>query len=226
MSYKTVFFFFIMATSLTACKLDKTQPYSAGNDKPCDPDSIYFNKDIMPIIQSSCAISGCHGGGSAQEGVDLTTYASIIETGKIEAYNTGGSDLYDVITETDLGKLMPPAPADPLSAEQIALIEAWINQGAKNNNCADCDDEVFTFSEAIGPLIEANCKGCHSGGAPSGGISLTNYDEIKIYATSGALMGVINHEIGYLPMPEGVPKLDACKISQLQNWLDDGALNN
>lgn len=222
MNVKSIFFFLLLVLGVTACKLDKTQPY-AGDDKPCNPDSIYFNKDVMPIIQSNCAISGCHGGGSAQDGVDLTSYASIIATGEIEAYNPGGSDLYEAITETDLDKRMPPAPADPLSAEQIAMLANWINQGAKNNNCADCNDEIFTFSEAIGPLVEANCKGCHSA---AGEISLTTYDEIKVYAENGRLMGVINHDNAYVPMPYGLPKLDACKISQFQKWVDDGAPNN
>lgn len=26
----------------------------------CDPDSVYFNRDVLPLIISSCATSGCH----------------------------------------------------------------------------------------------------------------------------------------------------------------------
>ncbi len=225
MNSQSILYVALLLTGLASCTFDKVQPYNTG-EKPCDPDSIYFNRDVLPIIQSNCAISGCHGGGTAQDGVDLTSYASIMSTGGIEAYNPGGSDLYEAITETDLDKRMPLAPAEPLSAEKITLIANWINQGAKNNSCADCDGEVFTFSEAIGPLVEVNCKGCHSGGAPSAGISLTTYDEIKVYATNGALLGVINHSSSYVPMPYGLPKLDACKISQVQKWVDDGAPNN
>ena len=27
---------------------------------PCDPDVVYFSKDILPLLRSNCAKSGCH----------------------------------------------------------------------------------------------------------------------------------------------------------------------
>ena len=27
---------------------------------PCSPDSVYFEQQLLPIIQSNCAVSGCH----------------------------------------------------------------------------------------------------------------------------------------------------------------------
>lgn len=199
---------------------------SGSSDSPCDPDSVYFVNQIQPILNSNCAFSGCHGGGSAQDGVDLTTYSKIINTGDIRPFNPGGSDLYDAITETDTRKIMPPLPRSPLTAQQITLIRKWINQGALNNRCSDCDTAMFTFSGTILPLVESNCKGCHSGSAPSGGVSLTNYSQIYAQATNGQLFGTVNHSAGFKPMPFGQSKLSQCKIDQIKKWIDAGAPNN
>ena len=27
---------------------------------PCDPDVVYFDRDLLPILKSNCAKSGCH----------------------------------------------------------------------------------------------------------------------------------------------------------------------
>lgn len=229
-SYIYILVFSLSGISIQSCQHHPIEPYNepAGNTDSanCDPDSIYFNRDVMPIIQSSCAVTGCHGGGSAEDGVDLTTYASIMSTADVTPFNPGESDLYEAITETDPDDIMPQPPNDPLTPEQIAIILEWINQGAQNNFCFDCDESIFTFSGAVSQIIADNCAGCHSGGSPSAGISLTTYEEIETSALSGALFGVINHDGGYAPMPYGLAKLSDCKINQVKQWIDNGALND
>lgn len=195
-------------------------------DKPCDPDTIYFTRDIQPLLQSNCAFSGCHGNGSAQDGVDLTNYNSIISTADVRPFDLNGSDLYESITETDLRKRMPPPPANALSSDQIAKIAKWINQGALNNSCDGCDTTNVTFSLNISPLIQSNCQGCHSGGSPSGGVSLTNYNQIQAQAITGKLFGTVNHSPGFKAMPFNQPKLSQCKIDQIRIWVNEGAQNN
>jgi mono/diheme cytochrome c family protein len=193
---------------------------------PCDPDSVYFVNQIFPLLKSNCAIEGCHGNGSMEDDVELSTYSSIINTADVEAFNANKSDLYKAITETDLEDRMPPLPANGLSQEQIDLIAKWINQGALNNGCDDCDSTNTTFALFVSPFIKNSCQGCHSGPTPSGDISLTNYDQIKTQALNGNLMGTIRHEAGYVAMPYNQGKLDDCKIDQILSWIEDGALNN
>lgn len=83
----------------------------------CHPDTVYFLNDVMPIIASNCAIPQCHDAITMKEGVILTTYESIIETADVRAFDLDGSDLYEVITETDRDKVMPPLPRNKLSNE-------------------------------------------------------------------------------------------------------------
>lgn len=194
------------------------------NGKTCDKDTTYFAKDVLPILVGNCAFSGCHGNGSAQEGVDLTTYEKIIVTADVNAFDPEGSELYEVITETDPDKVMPPTGR--LSNDQIAIIEKWIRQGALNNSCNDCDTTAVTFAKIVEPIIKNSCAGCHGEESPRAGISLTNYEQIKLQADSGALLGTINHQNGYVAMPFQQPKLDACKIDQIRIWIENGALNN
>lgn len=199
---------------------------TGGNGKPCDEDTVYFVNDILPIIKSSCAVSGCHGQGSAQDGVDLSDYSSIIRTGDVRAFNRRGSDLYEVITDDDPDDRMPQPPYNPLTSEQIELIGKWIDQGALNNSCENCATDNVTFSEIIFPLIQRNCIACHRDQNPIGGLSLANYQAIKVQADNGALLGSVTASSGYTPMPYNQSSLPDCNIDQIQIWISEGALNN
>ena len=102
---------------------------------PCDPDVVYFDQDILPILRSNCAFSGCHDNNSAQDGVILTSYENVMLTADVEAFDLDGSDLYEVITDSDPDDRMPPAPNERLTSAQISKISEWILQGAKNEQC-------------------------------------------------------------------------------------------
>jgi hypothetical protein len=192
----------------------------------CDPDKIYFVNDVLPIINSNCAISGCHGNGSSQDGVNFETYAGIME--EIEAFNATDSEIYEVITEEDPDKIMPPPPSSPLTSEQIAILRDWINQGATNEECTNtaCDLTNVTFAESVWPIIQNNCTGCHSGGNPQGGISLTNYSQVAVIAENGLLINVVNHEPGFVAMPFNGNQLDQCSIDTLEDWVNQGYPDN
>lgn len=204
-------------------------------DGPVDPNpvinEICFESQILPIFTSNCASSGCHDAASANKDYILNSYASIMasDDGKgIRPGNTADSKIVEVIKESDPDKRMPLAPQNPLTSEQIALIETWIMQGAKNTtNCGSvCDTTQFTYSGFVAPLISTHCVGCHSGQFPSGGISLNNYGEVAVYAQNGRLFGSINHSPGFSNMPQGATKLPDYDINRVKKWVDAGSPNN
>lgn len=211
--------------ALFACKHEPIIPEES-TDNSCDPDTVYFQVDILPILRSNCAFSGCHGGGSSQKGVELSNYANVISTTEVLPGDPAESDLYELITETDPDKRMPKPPNAPLDSTQIALIRKWIEQGAKNNSCDNCDTTNVTFSNNVQPIIQKNCQGCHSGTNAPLGILLTNYSEINSRMQSGELLAVIKHESPYTPMPYQLPKLNQCLIDQIEIWIDNGANND
>lgn len=57
---------------------------------PCDPNTVYFEKQVLPILLSSCAISVCHDPISKEDGVVLNSFENVIKTGDIDAFDPGG----------------------------------------------------------------------------------------------------------------------------------------
>jgi len=95
---------------------------------------VSFSKDIIPILSSSCAISGsCHVGATSlnlQTNFDSdSAYYTIMHKNLVSTSNPASSLLYAEVAEGQ----MPLAPYAPLPASQQALILDWITQGALNN---------------------------------------------------------------------------------------------
>jgi len=187
---------------------------------PCDPDTVYFQNTILPLVVSSCATTVCHDQISREDGVILTDYTSIINTGEIKPGDPEDSEFFETLTD-DGDDLMPPPPYDPLSSEQIRTIRLWIEQGARDNACSDgCDTSSVTFAGQIWPMMESYCIGCHSASAPGGGIIIAGYTDLVALAGNGSLMGSIRWESGYAKMPTN-QQLSECNITLLQKWIDE-----
>ncbi len=193
----------------------------------CDPDTVYFENDVFPILISNCAISGCHDAITHEEGINLSSYTKVMSSGIMKPSDPYDSEFFEVVNETGEDR-MPPSPLLPLTDEEIALIILWQEQGALNNACTDCDTTTVTFSGTILPIMEAYCVGCHDATSPSGSISLTAYlgtgsnDGIVDVAQDGRLLGAIQGTYGYEAMPPGTTMLPDCLIDQIRIWLEAG----
>src|SRR5665213_2236860 len=88
------------------------------------------DKDILPIVQRC---TQCHGGDVQMGNLDLRTRASILQGGNSgAAINPGHGDdslLINRVTGT-VKPQMPMAPVPKLKPEEIAVLKAWIDQGA------------------------------------------------------------------------------------------------
>lgn len=190
----------------------------------CSTDTVYFINDIMPIISSNCTMSGCHDNISHKDGVNLTTYSNIMR--QVKAGDAANSKLYKSIIKTN-GDRMPPPPMPAFTTAQKALIQKWINQGARNNNCTGrCDTTLFTYSGAVRPIMDSKCAGCHNPASLGGNIDVSTYNAVKTIALNGKLYGSVAHQTGYSPMPKNAAKLSDCEIRQVQKWIGAGSQNN
>ena len=196
-----------------------------GNEDSCDPDSVYFENNILPIFIGSCAVTGCHDQSSREADIALISYANIMRG--IKPGDPGGSKYYKVITLEETDDLMPLDPVTDngfrLPADQIALIEKWINQGAANNFCESCDTSNYGFSDRIEPIFATSCAtsiGCHATGSNNG--PFTSYAEIKPFIDNGLIMDrvVVKQD---MPVAAALP---ACDMEVLVKWIEDGAPNN
>ncbi len=95
--------------------------------------AVDFEKEVAPLFSKHCL--ECHDTATLKGGVGLETfYHAHLTTDAGEALFTPGdaakSVLLHVVTETDPEKRMPPK-GDPLSTDEIALLQRWIAEGAK-----------------------------------------------------------------------------------------------
>jgi len=194
------------------------------NTKACDPGTVYFENQILPIFISNCAISGCHDAQSAEDGVVLTNYNNI--TKKIKPGDPNDSEYYTVLNKTG-EDLMPRDPSTgrgySLPSDKINLIKSWITQGAKNNYCDECDTTVYTYSGTIKAIIDQNCatsSACHGNGSQYG--ALTTYAGVKARVDNQLIQkrAVVNQD---MPPAGSMPDCDRLLI---KNWIDAGAQNN
>lgn len=210
----------LMSIGVSSCKHEVPTPAL-----PCDPGTVDFSRDILPLLNSRCGM--CHSPDNPADGVVLTSYNAVMNSDVVEAVDPGESDLWERITETDPDKVMPKPPASPLSQEQKDLIRKWIEQGAQNISCDNgCDTSVVTWTATIQPLINSRCVGCHQGASPGGGINLSTYSGVSSIAANGSLMGAVQHQPSFSPMPKNQPQMPACDIAKLRIWVAGGALNN
>jgi len=95
---------------------------------------VTFEKDIKPIFEKSCA--KCHGAEKQKGKLRLDSLEAALkgsENGKVvEPGKSAKSVLVHNIARLNEDDAMPPeGKGDPLSKEQVGLVRAWIDQGAK-----------------------------------------------------------------------------------------------
>jgi mono/diheme cytochrome c family protein len=102
-------------------------PGTAAAAEPVD-----YLRDIKPILRKHC--STCHGPAKQKSGFRLDTAAALLQGGNSGPAVVPGqsveSRLIQAVTGADDVPAMPPK-GPRLTAAQIALLEAWIDQGAK-----------------------------------------------------------------------------------------------
>lgn len=195
-----------------------------GSGSDCDPNTVYFQNTILPLLQGNCASSNCHDANDPEDGVQLTDYANILATAEVQPGDPSDSKLFEVLIDSDPDDRMPPAGQPQLSQAQIDLVYTWIAQGAQNNVCnsANCDTSAVTYANTIAPLMQNKCVGCHSGSNPGGNVLLTSYATVVAAGQTGQLLGSVERVAPYSPMPKGGNALPACEIASIRTWVREG----
>jgi cytochrome c len=144
----------VAATFVLACSSDDSDDGGSGNGGGGSggsgmqmPPAVSFAEDIHPILQMKCS-----GTGNSCHGVDQAPYQPAHGSSDVdEAYEATQGDgvtgepvyerILERITSEDPTSIMPPSYASPpcqgaigapgcVTAAELALIEAWIEQGA------------------------------------------------------------------------------------------------
>jgi hypothetical protein len=105
---------------------------------PSDKTGVTYAVDIKPILEKSC--TKCHDGDKPKAKLRLDSLEGVLKGGEdgkvVLSGNSAGSMLvHNVAHAGDPDAYMPPprnkAGIVPLTKDQIGLIRAWIDQGAK-----------------------------------------------------------------------------------------------
>lgn len=101
---------------------------------PAAKKEVTFAKDIKPIFEKACF--NCHGDEKQKAKLRVDSVEAIkkgSENGEIiVAGDSAKSSLVHTVAGLVEDMMMPPeGKADPLTKEQIGLLRAWIDQGAK-----------------------------------------------------------------------------------------------
>lgn len=97
------------------------------------PTDVSFTRDIAPILTKKCVT--CHRPEKAKGNYQLHNFESLMKPGAsqqapVKPGQPAMSELFRLLVAADADDRMPQKD-DPLPKGQIALIESWIQQGAK-----------------------------------------------------------------------------------------------
>jgi len=93
---------------------------------------VSYVREVAPILQRHC--NGCHHPGKAKGDVDLTSVASLRRAGRHGAPVVEGKPGESVLlSEVQGAEPAMPKDGKPLSAEQVAVLERWIREGAADD---------------------------------------------------------------------------------------------
>jgi uncharacterized protein DUF1549/uncharacterized protein DUF1553/cytochrome c len=98
---------------------------------PPAPPRVDYQRQIQPLVEKHCL--ECHNQDRRQGGLSLATYADALEGGRTGAVIRPGGGARSLLIHRVTGAIDPQMPKDepPLAAAEIALIQRWIDQGAR-----------------------------------------------------------------------------------------------
>ncbi len=213
----------IVWSASTGCEHDPINPVDPNptdTTSPCDPGTVDFKNEVLPLITSKCAMPGCHNSPNGEDGVVLDSYAQIRK--EVRPGSPNNSELWEAITETDPDKMMPPPGYPQLTPTEKELIKKWIQQGAKETDCAGnvCDTAAIpSFAEA-NAIIQAQCVGCHANPYGNGNVTLDSYLGIKNAVENNNLLGALKG-VGSSQMPPS-GAMNACNQRKIARWVAAG----
>ena len=103
----------------------------AAAQSPPPAATIDFNREVHSLLADRCLV--CHNQQKRSSGLSLGTYQDILTGGKTGAAIKPGNSAASLLVQRITGEIAPRMPlgGDPLSAREIAILRAWIDEGAR-----------------------------------------------------------------------------------------------
>ncbi len=193
-----------------------------------------FDRDIAPIFEKSCA--ACHISASMGN-LRLDSAAAVLRGGAsgpaIQAGHSADSLLVKRLM--GVGGVRMPMNGQPLTNDQITLIERWIDQTDFKTITAETSTGTSSalFAKEVRPILAARCYSCHGPDVQQNGLRLDSLAAVLKGSDFGPV--VLPHQstksrlVRRLmaqerpQMPYGGPALSNDEISVIAKWIDQGA---
>ena len=189
-----------------------------GDDKP-----VSFYKEVVPLFKRSC--NGCHHPGKLKGQLDLTTHAALLKGGKHGSPITAGDPKKSsLIAEISGDEPNMPEEGDALTTDEVALIERWIAQGAKDDTPTNANSFKLAAapSYAAPPVISAMAY------SPDGSLlAISGYHEVLLHKAAesnllGRLIGESPRVESFAFSPDGkylaVAGSAPARFGEIQIW--------
>ncbi len=118
---------------------------------------VDYRRDVKPLLSRRCI--ACHGALKKNAGLRLDTAANIRTGGDggpaVVAGKSSESLLIDAVTGGEDWRMPPAGEGEPLSAEEIARLKAWIDAGAQAPDEKEPDDphSHWAFQAPVRPVV-------------------------------------------------------------------------
>ena len=207
--------------------------------------SIEFSEAAKAIIEDKCL--SCHAGGNTQGGFGIVNDPDeLVAQGYIEKGNGMGSLLYQKMSSTPPFGSQMPRNGTPLTTEELAEIETWIDSLPSDNQ--EFPPATVSFATDIKPLFEndygmsTRCIQCHDGPSPAGGYAL-GADNITVSHSDVVAQNVVpgspETSTLYIKLSQAMPSTGGSQMPRSQpdyfsnsdlqlvyDWINQGALDN
>ena len=92
------------------------------------PGKVDYTRDVEPLFRENCL--DCHGPAKQKGGMRLDRRSSVMKafSRRVMPGSSANSMVYHRLVGNEYGMQMPPT--GPLRAEQVAIVKAWIDEGA------------------------------------------------------------------------------------------------
>ena len=85
----------------------------------------------------------------------------------------------------------------------------------------ECELQDVRYSNSVWKIIDKHCYGCHLP-ISNTTIDLNDYEDVRLNAANGSLLGSLLHLDPYSPMPKDLSPLSECEIAIIRKWIQEG----
>lgn len=159
---------------------------------------VSFAKDLRPLLNANC--NACHKPDKSKAELDMTTYPSLMKGSKKGAVVVPGDPKKSKLLALCSGpepEMPPEGEGKPLTKDQLALVERWISQGAKDDTLAPgtakVEPPVYTVPPAVTSLAWS----------PDGQVlAVAGYHEVLLHKGDGSAL--LARLVGESPRVEAI----------------------